>query len=465
MAAFPYEIAIWAVNIVIAIVILLFIYRQRLKKYPLLKNSFYGFYTVIIFYFFAHVLRHLFANQIDQIGIIKFTWRLEATTAILAAWIFGNIIPTLNFPEAKSTREIVMSYFRHVPYPHFVYSSIMFIGIAITWFLDPFESLTYVTPEYRLWYVGYMSVVVTSAVIFPTYYLLTHINRLKGAGISDEKAGRLKIMTYSYFSIAVFVNLIHTLVWYTKDETFEYFGYLIVMIPLITMAYALKEREVLSRLTFVKPAVAREESAAKYNLALGSNALIEYEPKDRYEEAVISTVFSYTATGKNVVLVSQQPRINVYIESMKELIESKAVNIVELTLFSPLAQPQIFSRTEKEMLSIPISVETLERLKEITEVLPEESVFIFESLSQLIITRGEEKKELVYRFISALIEELSNMKIMFVAFLNQNAHTKETIAAYEGIFLKIFKLEDKKLISLKGESAEVELIDYKARES
>lgn len=457
--AFPYEIGIWVMNTAIAIVILIFIYRQRLKRYPLLKNSFYGFYTAIIFYFFAHILRHLYSAQINTVA---FTWRLEATTALLAAWIFGNIIPTLNFPEAKSTKEIIVNYFRHVPYPHFVYSMIMFAGIALTWLFYPFVTLTYVTPEYKIWYVGYMSIVVTSAVVFPTYYLLTHIKKLENAGISGEKTTRLKIMTYSYFSIAVFVNLIHTLVWYRKDESLEYFGYLVVMIPLITMAYALKEREVLSRLTFAKPAITAEESAKNYQMHLGSSALIEYEPKDKYEEAVISTVFSYVATGKNVVLVSQQPRINVYLKNMKRLIESKVVNIVELTIFSPLVHPQIFSKTEEEKLSIPISIETLERLKEITEVLPEESVFIFESLSQVIITRGEEKKELIYRFISALVEELANRRITFIAFMNQSAHTRETVAAYEGIFLKIFKLRDRKLAALKGENAEIELADYKA---
>lgn len=449
------EISVWVLNIIICIIIIIFIYRQRLIKYPLIKNSFYGFYTTIIAYFSVHIIRHIYSHDLE---IITFTWRSEATFALLAAWTFGNIIPTLNFPEVRNSFDMLKTYFKRIPVAHAIYSFLIFTGIAITWFYYPFTSVSFVTPEYKVPYVAYMSVVVVSAIIFPAYYLRKYMERLNKAKVAREYSNRLKMMTYSYIFIAFFVNVTHTLVWYFKNDIFEIMGYLIISVPLITMAYALKEKELLSKVTFTKPSGYGDEeikeTSRKIVEFIGKNALIEYKPKDEYEKAVLKISKAFLNTGRNIVLVSQEPRLSFYIENLKEAVKSKEANIIELTIISPLSYPSIFSENK---FSIPIPMETLERIREITEAMPEKSAFIFESLSQLILARGEERKASVYNFISSIFEELSNKNVSFICFINKNAHSNEILSAYEGMFLNIFSLENSNLVSIKGERKIIEL--------
>jgi hypothetical protein len=205
-------------------------------------------------------------------------------------------------------------------------------------------------------------------------------------------------------------------------------------------------------------------SISDFYKKFGRSALIEFTPTNRYENVTIATVHNFLEAGKNVVLLTHAPRSRMYLEGFHSFVKSGRLKVVNLTTENPLARPQMFRVAgppdEKEPSSIEtdlalVSINNLEFLTEITEEMTAGSVLLFEALTGLILALGKEKKESVYKFFSTLIEEMSEKERIMVAFLNINAHEKEIVSAYEGLFMKIFKIENGHIISLKGEKIKI----------
>jgi hypothetical protein len=456
------EVVILSLNILICVIILWFIKKQRLRRYVLFKNSFYGFYIVMILFFLTHVIS---GYSTEAIG--RTMGKLEGTSGILAALIFGNVVVTLRYPKITSTTELLKEYFSNLPYPHFIYSIIMLVGIVLTWVTDSFVEVFSSTPGFKTLYVVFIALLVLSAVTFPTFYMLKHILRQKRAGLTEAYLERFKIMTYSYLLLVVLISGAHGLAWYTKRSEIEFLGYAITILPMVLMAYALKEPEVLEKLTFKKPEIEKKPSVAEFQRVLGRSALIEYIPSDNYEDATITAVVNYLSSGKNVVLISQAPRAGMYYEKLEYFIEKEVVKVVDITTESPLARPQMFRvasgggeamhADEKKGL-INVSINNLEYLTEITDQMPEGSVLIFEALTGIILSFGSERKEAIYKFFSGIVEGMSAKDRTLVVFLNRGAHEMETVRAYEGLFITILKIEGEGLVTIKGEKKKMSFV-------
>ncbi|MFQ5800815.1 MAG: hypothetical protein ACE5HH_03735 [Candidatus Hydrothermarchaeales archaeon] len=225
----------------------------------------------------------------------------------------------------------------------------------------------------------------------------------------------------------------------------------------------LKEPRPLQGFTFKKPDMEKKPAVAEFQRLLGRSALIEYTPTEDYEKATMMTVVNYLSSGKNVILISQAPRTKMYHEKLEYFIQKDVIKLVDITIESPLAKPQMFRVTTRgdetvaaeEIGIIPVSINNLEYLTEITEEMPDGSILIFEALTGIILSLGEDRKEAVYKFFSGIVEEMSTRDRTLVVFLNRSAHEKEVVSAYEGLFMNILKLEGDFLVALKGEKKRI----------
>ncbi len=193
--------------------------------------------------------------------------------------------------------------------------------------------------------------------------------------------------------------------------------------------------------------------------ALGKSVLIEYTPTDRFEDVTKKVLSKSLASKGSVVLLTQAPRSGIYYEEFRSDVKSGQLKMVNITSENPLARPQMF-RVGKQEHEPPrgkpdseitaVSINNLEFAFEIVEELAPGGVLIFEALTGIILGLGSEKRESAYKFFSSIVEELSEKDRTLVALLNRGAHEKETVSAYEGLFMNIFKIDEGCLVSLKG---------------
>jgi hypothetical protein len=226
-----------------------------------------------------------------------------------------------------------------------------------------------------------------------------------------------------------------------------------IVLALILLRKKEDEKEALPQ-SSLEPGFAKE-----FYREFGRSALIEYTPTNQYENATMATVSNFLNSGKKVVLLTQAPRAMMYLEGFSTHVKNKKLKVVNITTENPLARPQMFRvgtvADEKEPAEIEsdliqVSVNNLEYVSEITEQMEESSVLIFEALTGIILALGKAKKEAVYKFFSTIVEEMSARDRVLVAFLNSGAHENEIVSAYEGLFVKIFKIDNNSLVSLKG---------------
>jgi hypothetical protein len=138
---------------------------------------------------------------------------------------------------------------------------------------------------------------------------------------------------------------------------------------------------------------------------------------------------------------------------------------VNITVENPNARSQMYRVTTpfKEMTQETysdikaVSVNNLEFLIELTSNLDPRSVLVFEALTGVILALGKEKSETSYKFFSAIIEEMSSRNKILIALINRSAFENEILSAYEGLFVKIFKIENGFIVSLKGKEVKVRI--------
>lgn len=441
-----FQSGVYGLNILLSLTILQFIKRQNLKHYPLLKNSFYGFYASMIVYFFSH-----FISLQNPAWVITLGLKMEITAGIFAAWIFGNIVITLRYPKTPSSRKLLQTYFSKPSYPHMIYSAFMVTGVVFTWFGNPVLVVSEV-PEYSQSFVLYVAFLFALAIAYPLLSISQHVK--KNAGVYSE---RFKWMSVSYALLFMVLYSEHVLSWYAKTTDYYTVSFLVSMLPLAFMAYTLKEPTFLENFTFHQPAHDEKSGVSAFLDILGSSALIEYTPKEDYSMSVVHIAASYLSAGKNVVIVSQAPRDRIYREKFDYFISKNIAKVVSLVSDSQTLKFNVFhvqgdtSAEEEEIQkeAIHVSIYNLEHLSEIVDHMPKGSVLIFEALSGLFLGLAEDSAS-VYKFFTGIVEKISRMDRRVVAYINSAAHEPNVVSSYEGLFLNILRLEGDEVVSLKG---------------
>ncbi|MDY6965001.1 MAG: DUF3795 domain-containing protein [Halobacteriota archaeon] len=176
---------------------------------------------------------------------------------------------------------------------------------------------------------------------------------------------------------------------------------------------------------------------------LGQSAIIEYTPKDRYEDAVIELTLRFFGELRSVVLVSSEPRTSVYREKLSDLLDISVIKFVEISLIGDEIT------TENDILKVPISC--LDQFTSLFEKLPEGVRVIFEPISHLIEIKGA---DITYSFISEVVETLSHGKLDIVAMINQEVHDRATISKFEELFMNHAILTTDKIKVIKGKKGE-----------
>lgn len=177
-----------------------------------------------------------------------------------------------------------------------------------------------------------------------------------------------------------------------------------------------------------------EPETAKYNpddtenisKLLQWSTLIEYTPRTRYEDSVIEMCLRFYGETVNVVLVSTEPRTSIYKDRLGELIDIGAMKFIEL------------SSTEEKLMEkdgvIILPNSELDSFFDLTSKLPAGCALIFEPLSHMLLTEGE---DLTYTFVSRMAENFASKEIVLVGLINSHAHSKDIVSRIEGLFVNI----------------------------
>jgi hypothetical protein len=172
---------------------------------------------------------------------------------------------------------------------------------------------------------------------------------------------------------------------------------------------------------------------------LERSTLIEYTPRTRYEDSVIEMCLRFYGETMNVVLVSTEPRTSIYKNQLGELVDIGAMKFIEL------------SSIEETLMEndgiILLPKNELDSFFDLTSKLPAGCALIFEPLSDMLLTQGEDS---TYNFVSKMVESFASKEIVLVGLVNNLAHTKEILSRFEGLFVNIAEESDNSIKLVKG---------------
>ena len=169
------------------------------------------------------------------------------------------------------------------------------------------------------------------------------------------------------------------------------------------------------------------------------STLIEYAPHMRYEDAVIEICLRLYGETVNTVLVSTQPRTNLYKEKLADLMDVGAMKFIEIS-------PTIKTISEDGGI-IKLPVTELDKFFDLTSKLPKDCAIIFEPLTHLIISEGETE---IYEFVSKIVERFSASEITLICLLNKPAHDEKIVSKFEGLFLNLADIMHSRIRIVKG---------------
>lgn len=177
---------------------------------------------------------------------------------------------------------------------------------------------------------------------------------------------------------------------------------------------------------------------------LGSSTLLEYTTHSRYEDGVIELTLRMFGELRNVILISNEPRASTYREKLVDIVDVGAMKFVEI-----LTNGDEIT-IEEDIVIVPIT--TLDdQFLDLFDKLPEGVRIIFEPLSHLILSHGEEE---TYKLVSKMVEKFSHQRLDLVAMINRDAHDDKTLSQFRGLFINHAELTSEKIKVIKGKKEE-----------
>ncbi len=208
----------------------------------------------------------------------------------------------------------------------------------------------------------------------------------------------------------------------------------------------------LGEVRFERPALGTKPKNPQLAAMLGSSALVEYTPAVRYEDAASEIAWSCISHGRNVLLVTSQPRSAAYAREFSEALKENAIKIMSVGTKDS---------AKKNGAVVELSPEELYSLFEIIESLPENCAIIFESTSQLAERLGAES---VFNFLLGAAER-KKRGMSIVGFVNVEKHSKRELELLGELFVGRLRAGERAITQLKGGRGEVPFknyIDYEA---
>jgi len=218
---------------------------------------------------------------------------------------------------------------------------------------------------------------------------------------------------------------------------------------LIFQAFKVVPREklgdfLIEGMVFTKPVKSEDDmdelpEVEQMSTLLSRSTLVEYTPKTRYEDSVIEICLRLYGEMVNTVLVSTQPRTAMYKEKIGDLMDIGAMKFIEISSTN--------DHVTDEDGVIKLPADEIDKFFELTSKLPEGCAVIFEPISQLILTDGEQK---TYDFMSEMVERFSVSELVLVGMINKDAHDEQIVSRFEGLFLNLAEEQDAKIRVVKG---------------
>jgi hypothetical protein len=207
--------------------------------------------------------------------------------------------------------------------------------------------------------------------------------------------------------------------------------------PMITIQYS-GDREYVGEFLMEGMVWSVPEADEVSNL-FGKSVLIEYTPESRYEDAVIEITLRIFGECRNAVLVSNEPRVSEYKSRLHDLVDMGAMKFVEIS-----ATAEEISESDG-IVTLPLN--RIDQFANLFEQLPEGLWIIFEPISHIISEHGVDK---AYDAISKSIEIFSHKQFNVVGLINKDAHEKDVVSKFEGLFINQALLTTDKIRVQKG---------------
>ena len=176
---------------------------------------------------------------------------------------------------------------------------------------------------------------------------------------------------------------------------------------------------------------------------LGKSTLVEYTPESRYEDAVIEIALRIFGECRNVVLISNEPRVSEYRDKLHDLTDIGAMKFIEISSTA--------SEISESNGVVTLPLQQIERFSDLFDQLHEGVWVIFEPVSHLISEEGVDK---AYDLISKSVEVFSHKQFNVIALINKEAHDERVVSRFEGLFIDHALLTADKIRVLKGKKEE-----------
>lgn len=173
---------------------------------------------------------------------------------------------------------------------------------------------------------------------------------------------------------------------------------------------------------------------------IGDFGIIEYDPKESYENIQVSLAKSLNNRGNNVIIVSSGPWTQKISAELSQEIETKeTVKLIDLV---NIRRDLVKSR--KGIFEIPMG--SLEYFDEIWSTSPGGTIVVFTALSQLLLTAGMKTS---YQFVNNMLENLIRRKMGAFIFINREGHDIKEISGFENLFMNVYEIKGGKLKKIK----------------
>ncbi|MFQ5975699.1 MAG: sigma-54-dependent transcriptional regulator [Candidatus Hydrothermarchaeales archaeon] len=201
----------------------------------------------------------------------------------------------------------------------------------------------------------------------------------------------------------------------------------------IELKKELKESEFIAPREKIIAKLGKKEKEVLDNL--GNSALVKYTTKEELTDSVEKIIDIFYKNGNPIIFVTPHPRTIQRYKKVSEHLQEGVIQIVDM--------PSGWAVGMQPSSYITIPTTHLFLFGDLIRKIPQNSVLIFEPLSQLLLARGFET---TYQFLENYSEELGNRGIAFIALLKSSAHSPEEVGGIENIFLNTLTVSNGDLI-------------------
>jgi hypothetical protein len=221
------------------VMIVLFVVRQKLTRFVLLKRTYVVFYLAMAVFFFVDMLPEMFPSE----RVMSYMWNLRISAFLVAAILMGNAVAVYRDPMVSTTEEYIREYLANPYYSHLFYTAVMVLGVLLTWLTNPYESVGRYVVNFKPWYLVNILPILVLAILFPPALQLKRCYELRDKRVDKRLAKRVRVMVLGWALLGVVLIVFGFLTAYFASEIIHHIGYIVALVPLVLIAYTFKEPE------------------------------------------------------------------------------------------------------------------------------------------------------------------------------------------------------------------------------